>query len=384
MGMTMFTSRSAVFVSTENALERLGGGVQRCTQDYLSLLRLAGYNLEVVGFQPNRSLQARVRRRLERRPFGHLAPSGLTERIERALEKSNASLVFFNLVDFPGVAKKLRLNSERKPVLVHLSHGLDSTDISIDQQAKRHDLGVISYDRCRALSLGSKLQCEADYRRYLHASMCISPLDAELERWLGASRTAWFSRPIPTLKVASKPVEMRVGTVGTLDHPPNRHGLRAMLEALAAVAPPELRFRLVGGPVEFGESIARAYPVVEYLGRLSEQALEREAATWRCFVHPVFHYARGCSTKVAMAMAWQLPIASTKAGARGYHWDEEILPLCDSPSELAVMTVERSEGYDFKKLQDQTRKIAQLQPGQEELASQIRRYLDEVERAASK
>src|SRR5207248_2611035 len=75
-------------------------------------------------------------------------------------------------------------------------------------------------------------------------------------------------------------------------------------------------------------------------GPLSDHDLEREAATWSAFVHPLFCWARGCSTKLALALAWQLPIATTRAGARGYTWRDGTLPMADAPEAFARLASE--------------------------------------------
>ena len=125
------------------------------------------------------------------------------------------------------------------------------------------------------------------------------------------------------------PVDQRVGCVSTLDHPPNHQGLAEVLQALSSRASPGFRFRLVGAPQKIGVALMRQFPFVEYLGALSNSQLRSEAATWCCFVHPLFVYAKGCSTKLAVALGWQLPIATTVYGARGYIWDIRRLPLAE-------------------------------------------------------
>jgi len=74
---------------------------------------------------------------------------------------------------------------------------------------------------------------------------------------------------------------------------------------------------------------------VEYLGGLSDAELTQEAKTWCAFVNPLFCYPRGCSTKLAVPLEWRIPLATTRAGARGYVWDEALIPLVESPEELA-------------------------------------------------
>jgi len=366
---------AATLVTTVNSLQGTGGGVQLCTADYLWLLEHAGFELHTVAFEPDRRLLTRVLRKLEGRPFLRMLPRSLTGATVEAVEKSRASFVFFNLLDFPMLARALRQRFNGGLKLVHLSHGLDSTDICIEDQVHRQLAGAHEYDGSAARRLGAKLICEADYRRYLDACLCLSPLDAELERWLGAAQTMWFNRPIREARLSAKPVDLRVGCVSTLDHPPNYHGLVKLFEKLARRDPGSLAVRLVGGPAERGMYLERQFSFVEYLGKLSDTGLRREAETWSCFVHPVFHYARGCNTKLAVALGWGLPIATTTAGARGYVWDDRILPRAATPEQLVSLVERYARAGEFTRHRDQALQISALQPPPELLARQIATFL---------
>jgi hypothetical protein len=84
--------------------------------------------------------------------------------------------------------------------------------------------------------------------------------------------------------------------------------------------------RVVGGPQELGRWLADKYGTVDYLGTLDDAALAVEAATWNVFIHPIFCLPRGCSTKLAIGIAWQIPIVTTAEGRRGYLWDHGTMP----------------------------------------------------------
>jgi hypothetical protein len=115
-----------------------------------------------------------------------------------------------------------------------------------------------------------------------------------------------------------------------------------LFDALDETAPDRFRFRLVGQPSDAGRQLAKEYHFVEYLGPLSEQQLRQEAGTWCCFVHPLFEYAKGCSTKLGVCLGWGLPVATTEFGVRGYRWDEKAVPLAGTPGELAEFVLARS------------------------------------------
>jgi hypothetical protein len=42
-------------------------------------------------------------------------------------------------------------------------------------------------------------------------------------------------------------------------------------------------------------------------------------------------------------LSWRLPIATTRAGARGYVWDEKLVPLVETPAELAQLARQLSD-----------------------------------------
>jgi hypothetical protein len=370
--------RRALFVTTDKSTMAGGGGVQVCTRDYLALLQTAGFDLSVFSFSLEQGIGERISAQVKGLPRWRRRPRDLPERILRAAIDSSAEIVFFNLLDFPDVAAKARRELGNRIKLIHLSHGLDSTDMSIDDQASRHRHGTIAPDMTGARTLGSKLQFEADYRRYLDASLCLAPLDAELERWLGVPNTAWFSRPVHESPLTWKPADRRVGCVSTLDHPPNRIGLTTLFEELAKRDSPNLDFRLIGGPEGQGLVFARQYSFVSYLGHLSDEELRNEASSWRAFVHPLFSYARGCSTKIAVALGWGLPIATTTAGTRGYIWDDSVLPRASNSAQLVDLVLEHSNAEDIDAFRKQAKAIMDMQPSAASLAMQMRHFLDSV------
>ncbi len=365
----------AILVSPTNALEGSGGGVQICTAEYRAVLAAAGFQLELLPFEADMRFLIRFLRKFEGMPYRRILPPGLLERIRQKAAEVKTRFVFFNLVDFTPLAQKLRQELRAEVKLVHLSHGLASTDICIRQQVKRIQSSALRYDRAAAGELGAMLQWEGDYRRNLDASLCLSPFDAELEKWLGVPSAAWFPRTARRRLLDVSPVDGRVGCVGTLSHPPNRIGLSALFEKLKAQAVPPFHFRLVGGPESEGRSFAREYPFVQYLGALPDNQLIEEVKSWCCFVHPILQPARGCSTKLAVALGWGLPVATTRFGSRGYVWDESAAPLPTTLSGLADATLQRSRARDFETHRQESLRTLDLQPRIEDVSREVRRYL---------
>ena len=192
---------------------------------------------------------------------------------------------------------------------------------------------------------------------------CLAPFEAEIERWLGARAVTALPRTIPArMPLTWTPDPARLGFVGTLDHPPTGDGLQRFLTAFEAIAPPDLRVRIVGGPAAAGRRLAARFQTAEYLGPLDDADLEREAATWSVFVHPLFCWARGCSTKLAVALAWQVPIATTPAGARGYTWREGVLPMADTPDAFARLAIELAQPAAARRARDQVAAVAGSSP----------------------
>jgi hypothetical protein len=121
--------------------------------------------------------------------------------------------------------------------------------------------------------------------------------------------------------------------------------------------------------------MAARHRFVEYLGRLDDAQLRAEAATWCCFVHPLFVQAKGCSTKLGVALGWGLPIATTRLGARGYAWDEEAHPLHESPAELARAALAGGSLARFAEGCAATARIAQGAPSLAAVGAQVRDFL---------
>jgi hypothetical protein len=116
-------------------------------------------------------------------------------------------------------------------------------------------------------------------------------------------------------------------------------GLLLFLQYLREMAPAGIRVRIVGGPDHIGHLLTSSFPIVDYLGPLSDEDLHREAGTWNCFVHPIFCYPRGCSTKLATAIGWQIPIVTTSSGQRGYSWGRGELVVADTPREFSELAL---------------------------------------------
>jgi hypothetical protein len=365
---------SALFVAHWRVLQSVGGGVQICNTEYMTSLEAAGFQLQVISYEFSRTMRDRLANYLLPKLLPAREPSELFERIECGLAGSGTKFVFHAMNSFPDVLRRVNQRfSDVRQVL--LSHGSESIDFCIEQGIRRV---THSENRLRVTAermLGKALLDQMEQRRHLEAVLTLSPLDAEVEKWLGARTVLWVPRTIPDDRLKREPIDGRVGCVATLDHPPNFSGLDQLLRELDAKRPPNFRLRLVGGPTSCGAQLAERYAFVEYLGPLTDAELRAEAASWCCFVNPIFVYPKGCSTKLAVGLGWGLPVATTRFGARGYEWDERIIPLAENPSRLAELVLERSKIEHVDIHCRATAGIIAMSPDMKTVGSQIRDFL---------
>ena len=347
---------NALFVTHAAAVSSRPGGLQICTREYVDTLRAAGLEVTIEIIEHDTRLAARARHRLWPAPYPAQWRRAAIPQIVAGAVRTHARFVCLNLVNLAPLASVLRPRLARDAHIVLLSHGLESVDFlhTIPPDARSPAL-----DR----KLGRRLVEEREQRRAIDHVFCLAPFEAEIERWLGARAVTVLPRTVPNrAPLAWTPDPTRVGFVGTLDHPPTIDGLEQFLGAFEPIAPSTLRVRIVGGPEHAGRALAGRFRSAEYLGPLADAGLEREAATWSVFVHPLFCLARGCSTKLAVAFAWQLPIVTTPAGARGYTWREGALPMADSPEAFASLTVALAVPEAASRLRQQVNAIVRSSP----------------------
>jgi hypothetical protein len=160
-----------------------------------------------------------------------------------------------------------------------------------------------------------------------------------------------------------------------LDHPPNYQGLTSVLDSLAQRQVGGLDIRLIGGPPAVGTAIAKAYPSVTYLGALDDHELAKEASSWNAFLNPVFCFGRGCSTKLAIALQWQIPIVTTLEGCRGYVWEKGDLVRTSSVEEFADWVHRLTDMECASSIRDQVVQVTLSSPNIAEIGSALRRVL---------
>jgi hypothetical protein len=365
---------TGVLVVHRNVLTGASGGVQNCHREYESALAAAGYDLHRVVFDLDRTPLRRLRNRMVPTVLRAAPHKALFTDISSAIRKSGAGSVFFAVTLAVDACRQLKAAF---PGLqqVFLSHGIEGIDFGIEQRSRRDRSAENRLRTVAEWMLGKHLLDQAEARRCIDAVLTLSPFEAEMEAWLGAPKVLWLPRTISDSALPSHPIDSRVGCVSTLDHLPNWLGLRGVLEALDGRVGPDFRFRLVGRPRKVGADLAERFAFVDYIGPLSDAELREEASTWCCFTHPLFVNGKGCSTKLATALGWGLPIATTAMGVRGYLWDQAIVPLAASPAELAALVLERASVGDFSRYRAATEKIARLAPTIDAVGQEIRDFL---------
>jgi hypothetical protein len=372
--LTAGSTIPALLVSYGRFLEAEGGGVQICTREYNVALEAAGFQLQVLPYDFSHDWMTRIRRRLFPEVWYRADPPHLFEQIDKAIRERQIEFLFFGHTMFASLSRALK---QRFPGVrqVLLSHGAEGFDFCIDQQMRRASGSENHFRMVAERMLGRVLLDQMEQRCWIDAVLTLSPLEVDIEKWLGSPKALWVPRTIMEPALDRRPVDQRVGCVSTLDHAPNYEGLVDLFDALAGEVSPQFRFRLVGAPAERGKTLAQRYPFVEYVGALSDSELRAEAATWCCFVHPIFLYAKGCSTKLAVGMGWGLPIATTAYGARGYRWDWQKLPLADSPASLARLVLQRASKDAFERHCGGTAAIVAITSRIPDVAAEVRAFL---------
>lgn len=354
-----------VFVSHPQAVASTPGGLQLCTDEFIRAFRAGGFDVRLSLIEHDRRTTSRLRNRVLKRPYPpQWRPEAVAD-VARLASESHAAFVCLNLVNLAPLAPAIKPMVSDRCRIVLLSHGLESVDYLHTVPREW------TADHARAL--GRRLLDERAHRASIDHVLCLTPFEAEIERWLGAPRVTAVPRTLPPIAPLDwRPDGGRLGFVGTLDHPPTRDGLSAFLTALAPIAPSGLEVRIVGGPEAEGRALASTHSTVRYLGPLDDDALRNEAATWSAFAHPLFCWARGCSTKLAVALAWQIPIATTDAGARGYRWRRGELSVANDPAAYAALAVRLTSRAEADQARRGVVEVAQSSPTIEEVGALLR------------
>lgn len=324
--------KKAVFVSHRNSVHGGAGGQQVCTREYHETLRLAGFDLVDVLWEHERTFIRRVSNRLKPSPYNRPWSSDLAGRAVDAARQHDAKLVFLNVIDLLPLALDIKELAGNDLKVVMLSHGLASVDeVHTQRILNTYPLLPLNPSPLRP---GELLRQEAEYLPSCDHVVSLAPFEVEICRWLGAKSISWIPRAIPHDLLDRKPVPGRVGVVGTLDHPPTMEAIWLVFEAMRRRGPGDVRVRIASGSRRQAAFFAESFPFVDDVGRLDDASLREEAATWSAFLHPLFCFARGASTKLATGLSWGLPCITTESGMRGYSLPNGAVNCVNSPEEF--------------------------------------------------
>lgn len=318
---------TCAFVTNDDDLNSpVPGGVQICSQEYLSIIRLAFEHVTVLNVSISKRLEDRLLRKTKLGSYRDYSGSSITKTLLQ-LETFRPQVVFINKVELLRIIPRIKQLLPGVAVIV-LSHGNKSGDDLFEISDERSGAQSAITRFRKSLKLGLDIVTESKFRKTWIDGVCtMSKEECTIEHWLGCSNTFFFPRLIANRSTARKPISNRIGFIGTLDHPPNRVALEELFSMHLDTAR-EYHVRLIGGPEVFGRQWTSALQNVEYLGPLSDEEAEAEMSSWGMFLNPVFWLSRGASMKLATGLSNGIPVLTTKNGMRGYDIDNNLVHLC--------------------------------------------------------
>lgn len=367
----------ALFLSHKDHLSDGGGGNQICTREYRDVLYAAGCELQIMTHGTDRNPATRLKRKIFHDLYPKLIPGEFLARVREACQRKSPEFVFCNFSNYLPLAAQLRAILPAQTRLILLSHGLVSVD-----DAHRDRIAGALYAKAHLRRLGPRLignaiSTEMKGLPIFDHVFCLAEFEVSICRWLGARSVSWWPRTIPRGRELNwKPTGGRIGLVGTLDHPPNLEGVFLFCEALAKKGSPVPRLRLVTRSRAVAADLRKRYHFVDDLGPMENPAqLEAEAATWSAYIHPIFCWAMGCSTKLATGIGWGLPVLTTEAGIRGYAWEDGSCLLAANADEMACLAIKIQERKNSTFARSEIIKVRSTAPSIFAVSQQFREKL---------
>lgn len=332
----------AVFLSNKESLEsNIKGGVQICSQEFHDIIS-SHPEIELVDyFVPyTKKISQRISIKIGFENYSIYDVGKYATGLIEFLKNERAAIVFINMASLVRFARPIKLHFGTSIKIILLSHGNHSGDfLHLITKPIGRETGLRKL--INKIRLGFLISTEASYRvNYLDGVAAMSETEKQIENWFGSRRVTYIPRRLKPDFLPHHPIAGRVGFVGRLDHPPNLQGLTMLLDELKQAGNNKVEVRLVGSPLNYGEAIVKDYSFITYLGELSDKNLEKEVCTWSGFLNPVWWYATGASTKLAVGIGWGIPVFTSIAGARGYEWKAGQLIIANSPSEMAKRIAE--------------------------------------------
>jgi glycosyltransferase involved in cell wall biosynthesis len=325
-----------LFISYERFVKyKIAGGVQLCTEEFLEYFKLAKYEVEtyLLGVTTNKVKRLKIKFGLEvydMFDFEHHA-----KLIAKQINEASIKIVALNQVNLSPLIPYIKLLVPKEVKFICLSHGNETGDYLHDITENNSPNYIQNW------KLGKQLVLESTFfKSYYNGVIVISEHEIFINKWLGAQQVLFLPRILYNNFINWNPTDNRIGFVGTLEHLPNKKSIELVAKSLK-----ELNFkgelRLVGGSSEVGNYFKNKFSFINYLGKLSDEALKNEVVTWELFLNPVFWYSRGSSTKLAQALNWGIPVLSTPAGRRGYIFsNNEFIVDNHNPQDFAIKIIE--------------------------------------------
>lgn len=324
--------RSLFITNKHDLMSNRPGGVQICSNEYLSAVKEFSGDVEIKFVDVATDAKSRISRRLFRKSYNLYSVKNYESEIKQTLIGKNFDIVFINKLELMGFAR-IVADSTHAPIVL-LSHGADSGDMlhEVTSGAQNYRAPLLS---TKANELGQTLIAERRFRMSVGRERCkfvvMSEEEAVFERWLGAQEPFVFPRIINPDPIDWSPHNDKIGFIGTLNHPPNIDALAAISEDLAT-RNTKVKIEVIGGPAGVGSEFQRRHPNVVYCGALSEAAARQRMSTWSLFLNPVFWLSRGASMKLKTALELGIPAITTRSGRRGYVLPDDV--VAQSPDNL--------------------------------------------------
>lgn len=336
----MVTYKNILFITDKNYVDyTVPGGVQVCTEEFIEYFKLAGYNIIFIKVAPNLSFLNRLKIKIGIEAYELYSVNQYLDEIVNTISTNDIKLVLYNQLNIAHWTSIIRAKTNSSTKFVALSHGNESGDFIHDITKSEKKPSI--YETWR---LGKLISKEKQlFSTILDGVITISEHETYINQWLGAKNVLLLPRLLTRDFLAWKPEAGMIGFIGTLDHLPNFEGIRSLASELKKIGF-KGNLRLVGGPVDIGNTLAQNYNFITYCGQLDNNHLLSEVTKWSIFVNPIFWHARGSSTKVAQMINWGIPTVSTKAGIRGYDLaNRNFLTYRDDAENLAKLVIDNLE-----------------------------------------
>jgi hypothetical protein len=328
----LFIVNSIYFDNTRNE-----GGVRNCTLEYINLLST---QFEVILFPVSysKSIFYKIRSKLGLNIYNDYTPTNYKRELQEAIIQNSVHFVFLNLSNTMTFASVIKEEFNDVKVIL-CSHGNESGDhLHHSFRFKQKHSWLQRF--INSILFAKMIEKEVDFRlRFLDLVLTVSEVEEAIEKWLGAKKVFMVPRVLKNQPIPWDPHYGRVGFLGDLSHKPNYEGIVSFCDAIVKSGCQDLKFRLLGSPIDIGNELAHKYPFLEYCGFVPEDKINEEVATWSLFLNLVFYYSRGVSTKLAKGLGWGIPVLSTTYGNRGYNLPPTMLKSVETPSEMVEMAV---------------------------------------------